>query len=717
MDSMFEDDISILTQEALGPDEDWLDSPNTDLSGEMCSASHFALITAYDDIKNRLTGLERENSTLKRRLKMYEVKYPLISEFGEEHIFSLYEAKETSLLKSEKASLQQQLNQFQHEDMDSMFEDDISILTQEALGPDEDWLDSPNTDLSGEMCSASHFALITAYDDIKNRLTGLERENSTLKRRLKMYEVKELTGGRAGPALSAAVTSGVSVSPGVSQRLSRTLRVEAPSPQPPRGPRETASPFTSPRRIWVNLALAYTELTEELCRLRNLSSLQSQILRALLQEKSLNGGQRHSPLSQCHSPAQQRRSPAPQCPSPAPPGRSPAPQCQSPALQRRSPGPPSQSPAQQRRSPAPAPCQSPAQQRRSPVPPPSSQSPAQQRRSPVPPPCPSPASASPHRLPGERMELGYAKPSSRHIKAGFQGRRSYSEVTNVALYQQNRSLWLQPEASTLPKHRPYGEVYLGGGAGAPLSSREPFEEHLRFEKQSSDEEEWALPSPPSPEAGAIRCASFCAGFPVPDAEAAHRTAAAYARAEHAQSWPSINVSMVHPPPHHNPPPGGRHIKAGFQGRRSYSEVTNVALYQQNRSLWLQPEASTLPKHRPYGEVYLGGGAGAPLSSREPFEEHLRFEKQSSDEEEWALPSPPSPEAGAIRCASFCAGFPVPDAEAAHRTAAAYARAEHAQSWPSINQLGAGATPSLVAHPRGWRYREPVVAMALAAGER
>ncbi|NWU38771.1 TBKB1 protein, partial [Hylia prasina] len=115
MESMFEDDISILTQEALGPDEDWLDSPNTDLSGEMCSASHFALITAYDDIKNRLTGLERENSTLKRRLKMYEVKYPLIGEFGEEHIFSLYEAKENSLLKSEKASLQQQLNQFQHE--------------------------------------------------------------------------------------------------------------------------------------------------------------------------------------------------------------------------------------------------------------------------------------------------------------------------------------------------------------------------------------------------------------------------------------------------------------------------------------------------------------------------------------------------------------------------------------------------------------------------
>uniref|UniRef100_K7G4G0 Tbk1/Ikki binding domain-containing protein n=1 Tax=Pelodiscus sinensis TaxID=13735 RepID=K7G4G0_PELSI len=41
----------------------------------------------------------------------------------------------------------------------------------------------------------------------------------------------------------------------------------------------------------VNLALAYTELTEELCRLRSLSSLQSQILRTLLQEQALNGGE------------------------------------------------------------------------------------------------------------------------------------------------------------------------------------------------------------------------------------------------------------------------------------------------------------------------------------------------------------------------------------------------------------------------------------------
>uniref|UniRef100_A0A8C0AMK0 TBK1 binding protein 1 n=1 Tax=Buteo japonicus TaxID=224669 RepID=A0A8C0AMK0_9AVES len=277
--------------------------------------------------------------------------------------------------------------------MDSMFEDDISILTQEALGPDEDWLDSPNTDLSGEMCSASHFALITAYDDIKNRLTGLERENSTLKRRLKMYEVKVRSLGGTGifgegGGGAGRIHAGI---PGGCDRVAA-----APSlPRVPGGSLDNP-PHAFPPLIHfilhkaqphrgrvpllpvplVNLALAYTELTEELCRLRNLSSLQSQILRALLQEKSLNGGkeggraslprsippqgsprphprihlgctwvirdisraaeltggyflcspsipfcfagQRHSPLSQCHSPAQQRRSPAPQCPSEPP---------------------------------------------------------------------------------------------------------------------------------------------------------------------------------------------------------------------------------------------------------------------------------------------------------------------------------------------------------------------------------------------------------------
>nr|XP_028557603.1 TANK-binding kinase 1-binding protein 1 isoform X2 [Podarcis muralis] len=569
MDSMFEDDISILTQDALVQEDDWLDSPNTDLSSEMCSASHFALITAYDDIKNRLTGLERENASLKRKLKMYEIKFPLISEFGEERIFPSYDSKEASLLKSEKANLQQQLNQFQRELQKSKErEEQLGEMIQAY-----EKLCVEKTDLESELGQMR--ALVETH---LNRIRSLEQQLrqrdggsfQNLNSQLQNQEVQYLSlhGSHVlDCSMNWQSPRGLEQVEGLEvQRLEveleetrqevqnsqhreeqlkaecERLQAEVKQLQETRA-QDLATSQSERDMAWVkkvgddqvNLALAYTELTEELCRLRNLSSLQSQILRTLVQEQALNGGQRHSPHSQRHSPAQQRRSPGPQCSSPAQQGRSSSvPQCQSPGLQRRSPAPPPcQSPAHQRRSPAPPPCQSPASQRRSPAPLPA-QPPAPQRCSPGPN-CSSPAITSQHRSPGgERsiVDLAYSKPLSHHIKASFQGRRSYSEVSDAAMYQQNRSLWLQPEASTLPKHRPYGEVY----------ARDAFEEHLRFEKQSSDEDDWALPSPPSPEAGGIRCASFCAGFPIPDTST-HRTDASYSRAEHAQSWPSINLLM------------------------------------------------------------------------------------------------------------------------------------------------------------------------------
>lgn len=174
--------------------------------------------------------------------------------------------------------------------------------------------------------------------------------------------------------------------------------------------------------------------------------------------------------------------------------------------------------------------------------PPSCQSPSPQRRSPGPPACPAPQPRPPPPPPPPERTLAeraYAKPPSHHAKAGFQGRRSYSELAEGAGYAGASPPWLQAEAATLPKPRAYGAAELYG-PGRPLSPRRAFEGiRLRFEKQPSEEEEWAVPSsPPSPEAGTIRCASFCASFPIPDSP----TATAYAHAEHAQSWPSINVS-------------------------------------------------------------------------------------------------------------------------------------------------------------------------------
>ncbi|XP_029430118.1 TANK-binding kinase 1-binding protein 1 isoform X3 [Rhinatrema bivittatum] len=539
MDSVFEDDISILTQERLCQDGEWIDSPNPDLSSNMCSASHFALITAYEDIKVRLMGLERENANLKRKLKLHEGKYSVFGEFVDDWNIKGYDTKEYSLLKMEKASLQQQFNQYHDErDMlDSPMNRIRSVEQQIRQQESNSFQKQQNKELQflsvraspgqrhGELCqrvldrSLGLQSSRSLDETCDLEVRRLEVELQVVRRELQSSQLKEV------------------------QLKEECRRLESELKQLQEAREEELVCSESQRDMaWlkkvgddqVNLALAYTELTEELSRLRSLSLMQSQILRSLLQEQPSNAGQRHSSLPHHHSPTSQRRSPAPQCQSPAQQCKSPVPHCQSPVLQRRSPTPSCQSPILPRRSPVPL-CQSPVIQCRSPTLP--IQSTASQHQSPVSS-CPSPVLQ--HRSPSnsERSitDLAYSKPSSHHIKAGFQGRRSYSEVSDAALYPQPCSVWLQPEIATLPTHCSYSE-YMASACGS-LSPRDLFQDPL----QSSDEEDWTVPSPPSPDGGAIRCASFCAGFPIPDTPAS-RSTASYSRTEHAQSWPSINLLM------------------------------------------------------------------------------------------------------------------------------------------------------------------------------
>lgn len=80
--------------------------------------------------------------------------------------------------------------------MQSLFGGELGLLGGggDAGGFKEDgcgsvvWRSSPLT--PDDVYSASHFALISAYQDIKTRLACLERENSSIKRKLKMYEIK-----------------------------------------------------------------------------------------------------------------------------------------------------------------------------------------------------------------------------------------------------------------------------------------------------------------------------------------------------------------------------------------------------------------------------------------------------------------------------------------------------------------------------------------------
>lgn len=331
MESMFEDDISILTQEALGPSEVWLDAPgDPSLGGDMCSASHFALITAYGDIKERLGGLERENATLRRRLKVYEIKYPLINDFGEEHGFSLYEIKDGSLLEMEKVSLQQQLNQFQHElQKNKEQEEQLGEMIQayEKLCVEKSDLE---TEL-GEMRALveTHLRQICGLEQQLRQQQGL-REGAFPSlspppapappcadldlHYLALRGGSGLSHGWPGPtpsmselerrqleeALEAAQgeARGAQLREEQLQAECERLQGELKQLQETRA-QDLASNQSERDMAWVkrigddqvNLALAYTELTEELGRLRELSSLQGRILRTLLQEQARSGGE------------------------------------------------------------------------------------------------------------------------------------------------------------------------------------------------------------------------------------------------------------------------------------------------------------------------------------------------------------------------------------------------------------------------------------------
>ncbi|XP_042522499.1 5-azacytidine-induced protein 2 [Dipodomys spectabilis] len=77
--------------------------------------------------------------------------------------------------------------------MDALLEDDICILNHEKAHRRETV--TPVSIYSGDESVASHFALVTAYEDIKKRLKDSEKENSFLKKRIRFLEEK-LVGAR-----------------------------------------------------------------------------------------------------------------------------------------------------------------------------------------------------------------------------------------------------------------------------------------------------------------------------------------------------------------------------------------------------------------------------------------------------------------------------------------------------------------------------------------
>eukprot|EP00063_Salmo_salar_P039774 XP_014014609.1 PREDICTED: TANK-binding kinase 1-binding protein 1 [Salmo salar] len=608
MESLFGGELRLLgggeglKEDGCG-DVGWSSSP---LPEDMYSASHFTLITAYQDIKTRLAGLERENSGIKRKLKIYEIKFPMISEFGEDrNSYCSFESKENALLQSENGNLQQRVNALTHEaqkrkEREEQLEDviqayekihmeksnlqrDLDKMTslvekhverilglESALRQRDNSLQKFNTQLHSKDIQ---YLQLHSPDNHMLDCPALTLQNSRSLDTLSDLKLQRLEAELEGARHQAQ---------GACQREQEVkaecerLQEELKQIQNNHIEREMTSSCEQCDVEWikkvgdeqVNLALAYTELTEELGRLQKLSSKQKEILKKTSQEH-------HSPVQrQSHPPSpihHQRHSPVPQRHSPIPP---------------------------QRHSPIPPQHHSPIPQRRSPVLQPQRLSPDMHRRSPLLDINDGPASYS-------------CRPASHHLRASFQGRRSYSEVADPSAYQRPPRLSLDP-VSTLPKPRPYrdssyskqhqqhqhggsqhgGSPHRGGQlrgsqsglqrAGSevglhessrhsrelpfPLSEVSP-RSHLHFEplppptpapqlpQSSEDEEEWTCPHPISPPRtlgvpnnvsphGVMRGPASCSPFPIPSRPntlTCHPPS--YLQTEHAQSWPSINLWM------------------------------------------------------------------------------------------------------------------------------------------------------------------------------
>ncbi|XP_060637869.1 5-azacytidine-induced protein 2 isoform X1 [Anolis sagrei] len=125
MDELAEDDIDILNHEKadLHHKRDG-EIPIPIYTGEESVASHFALVTAYEDIKKRLKESERENSLLKKRVRMLEEKLlgshleETTSPVGREQVNKAYQAYREACI--ERDNLKSKLDKMIKENSESL---------------------------------------------------------------------------------------------------------------------------------------------------------------------------------------------------------------------------------------------------------------------------------------------------------------------------------------------------------------------------------------------------------------------------------------------------------------------------------------------------------------------------------------------------------------------------------------------------------------------
>uniref|UniRef100_A0A8C1MRL4 5-azacytidine induced 2 n=1 Tax=Cyprinus carpio TaxID=7962 RepID=A0A8C1MRL4_CYPCA len=126
-----DDDICILKHETayVSPE-----SPVSVCAGDESVASHFALVTAYEDIKKRLRDTEKENGLLRRRVKQLEDKHfrpEAPPSEGPQYMNKAFSAYRGIYI--EKEDLQMELNKVEKLDSERLLTEQLQAKELELL--------------------------------------------------------------------------------------------------------------------------------------------------------------------------------------------------------------------------------------------------------------------------------------------------------------------------------------------------------------------------------------------------------------------------------------------------------------------------------------------------------------------------------------------------------------------------------------------------------
>ncbi|NXE81047.1 AZI2 protein, partial [Cochlearius cochlearius] len=200
MEELVEDDICILNHEkADNAHKRDGEIPVSSYSGDESVASHFALVTAYEDIKKRLKETEKENSSLKKRVRILEEKLlgsrleEECSSVGREQVNKAYQAYREACI--DRDNLKSKLDKMMKESAES-----LKTLNEQLQSKEVELLQL-RTEVETQQvmkslhCTQSSWEIEKLSSDLKvhsleQDLEKLKQECNSLRKELQKYKQK-----------------------------------------------------------------------------------------------------------------------------------------------------------------------------------------------------------------------------------------------------------------------------------------------------------------------------------------------------------------------------------------------------------------------------------------------------------------------------------------------------------------------------------------------